>query len=375
VAAAQQRVVSNVRGLNLHPFPSALHLHFSADQGEDQVRLLMMTTALACFLAGPAGAETFRAAGVQVRDAAALLTVMPEDRTDVDATMMAGARLPAPTVRLQGDQLVIDGGLRVQGCGGWFQSGPRSSIRVAGYGAVSPDQLQRITLHVPRTLNLSVGGGVHSTIGSSRGGRVELSGCGASEIADAQGALDLTLNGSGDVRLGNVSGALRAALNGSGDVAGGRVGSDATLSLTGSGDLGVGDVGGALDARLLGSGNLRAGAVSGAHLQLRGSGDVSVGEVRGPLSASLDGSGNIAVRSAQATTMDLQLSSSGDVRVRGGHADALDVTNSGSGNVSFNGRAEASRLALSGSGDVSVDDAGHIDVLHDSGSGGIHVGK
>src|SRR6185503_15706817 len=112
-----------------------------------------------------------------------------------------GARLPAPTVRLQGDQLVIDGGLRVQGGGGGFQSGPRSSVRVAGYGTVAPDNLQRITLHVPRTLNFSVGGGVHSTIGASQGGRVELNGCGRTEMADARGALNLTLNGSGDVRV------------------------------------------------------------------------------------------------------------------------------------------------------------------------------
>jgi hypothetical protein len=40
--------------------------------------------------------------------------------------------LPAPSVRLAGDRLLIDGGLRVQGCGGWFEVGRSSSVRVAG---------------------------------------------------------------------------------------------------------------------------------------------------------------------------------------------------------------------------------------------------
>src|SRR5262249_33924572 len=158
-------------------------------------------------------------AHVEVRNAAASLTVVPEDRSDVEAIVAAGARLPTPSVRLQGDQLIVDGGVRVEGCGGWFQMGPRSSVRVAGFGTVAPEALQRIVLHVPRRLNLSVGGGVHSTIGASEGGRLQLSGCGRTDMADAQGSLDLSLDGSGDVHGGAVGGALHATLNGSGDVA------------------------------------------------------------------------------------------------------------------------------------------------------------
>lgn len=339
------------------------------------MRLLFTTVAFAGLAASQAAAEPFHTAAVEIRNSAALLSVVPEDRGDVDVRVTGGERLPVPTVRMEGDHVLIDGGVRVQGCGGWFQSGPRSSVRVASYGTVAPDNLQRITLHVPRALNLSVSGGVHSTIGASRGGRVRLNGCGRTEIADAQGALDLALNGSGDVRVGAVSGALNAALAGSGDVAVARAGSDAMLRLSGSGDLSVGDVGGTLDARLVGSGDVRAGGTVGARLVLDGSGDVSVGDVRGPLSARLDGSGDIAVLSAQAPSVDLQLSSSGDVRVRGGHADVLSVVNTGSGDVSFSGRAEASRLTVSGSGDVTVANAGRIEILHDSGSGGVHVGK
>src|SRR5262249_26832484 len=155
-----------------------------------------------------ASATPFQAGGVEVRDAAAMLTVIPEERTDVDATVAAGSRLPAPSVHLQGNQLVIDGGVRIQGCGGWFQTGQRSSVRVAGYGLVAPNDLQHITLHVPRSLNLSIGGGVHSTIGASQGGHLALNGCGRTDMSDAAGPLDLALNGSGDAHVGAVNGAL-----------------------------------------------------------------------------------------------------------------------------------------------------------------------
>jgi hypothetical protein len=336
---------------------------------------LLTTVAFAGLAASQAGAEPFHTGNVEIRNSAAMLTVVPEDRTDVDVRVTGGERLPAPTVRMEGDHVLIDGGVRVQGCGGWFQSGPRSSVRVAGYGSVTPDHLQRITVHVPRTLNLSAGGGVHATIGASQGGRVALNGCGHTEMSDAAGALDLALNGSGDVRVGAVGGALHAALNGSGDVNVARAGAESSLALNGSGDVGVGDVAGGLDVRLVGSGDIRAGSTAGARLMLDGSGDIEVADVRGPLTARLDGSGGIRVRSAQAPRVELALSSSGDISVRGGHADQLIVSNTGSGDVRFDGMATASRLTLDGSGDVSVAQAGQIEVLHDSGSGGIHVGK
>lgn len=339
------------------------------------MRLLLTSAAIASLAAGQAMAAPFHTASVEVRDAAAQLTVIPEDRSDVEATVSGGPRLPAPTLRMEGDHLVVDGGLRVQGCGGWFQMGSRSSIRVDRYGLIAPNDLQHITLHVPRSLNLSVGGGVHSNIAASQGGRVALNGCGRTDMSDASGPLDLALNGSGDVRVGAVGGALRATLNGSGDVTVARAGGDTALRLNGSGDLNVGDVNGGLEATLVGSGDVRAGNAAGARLSLDGSGDITVANVRGPLSAGLDGSGAIRVASAEGPSADLRLSSSGDLVVHGGHTDQLRALNTGSGNLRFDGSAGASRLELHGSGDLSVANAGRVEQMNDSGSGGIHVGK
>jgi uncharacterized protein YaiE (UPF0345 family) len=353
-------------------------LRVDKSHGEDDVRLLIGTAAAAALLAGQAGAEPFRAAGADVQNAAALLTVIPEDRADIDVTVAPGSRLPAPTVRMAGTRVVIDGGLqgRLQGCGGWFQTGPRSAIRVAGVGSVPPDQLQRITLRVPRALDLNIGGGVHSTIGASNGGNVQLAGCGATEMADVSGALQVALNGSGDVRVAGVTGALDANLNGSGDLRVAHAGAGTALRLNGSGDLTVGDVGGALDARLAGSGDLRTGDIGGdAHLALVGSGDVGAGHVRGALSAQLNGSGDVTVASAAGPTTELRLDGSGDLVVHGGQTGQLNASNHGSGDVSFNGSARESRLEVRSSGDVSVANAGSVDQMTDTGSGAVHIGR
>lgn len=364
-------------------------------------------------LAAPAAAETYPAGGVRLEYAAAHVTVIPEDRADVDVTVAAGSeRLPAPTVRVEGDRVVIDGGLRnrLQGCGSGLSG---RHVRVRGIGNVRHADLPRITIRTPRTLDLSIGGAVFSDIGASAGGRVAHNGCGAATIAAVSGNLDAALNGSGDVDVARVGGALSAALNGSGALTVRRADGDAELRLNGSGDLRagpvrgdvdavlagsgslevenarnavlrlngsgnvrMGDVSGVVDARLGGSGSVRVGAVGdGARLMLNGSGNVRAGAVRGPLRAALGGSGRIEVASVEGPSTELSQSSSGAVVVRGGRTEQLSVRNSGSGTVRFGGVASASRLELRSSGDIVVSDAGRIEQLIDTGSGGVRLGN
>src|SRR5690606_34876879 len=149
--------------------------------------------------------------GVSIEHAAAIVTIIPEDRSNVDVTIAGGSRLPAPAVRVQGDDLVIDGGLRnrVRGCTSRLGSAPR--VRIAGVGVVSRDELPRIPVRAPRTLDLAIGGAVFADIGASAGGRVTLNGCGDTSMEAAAGQLHLTLNGSGDVEASRVGGPLTAA--------------------------------------------------------------------------------------------------------------------------------------------------------------------
>ncbi|MFT3727954.1 MAG: DUF2807 domain-containing protein [Terricaulis sp.] len=345
------------------------------------MRLWFLTAAAAGLMTAPAMAAPYHASGVTVQNAAAVLNVVAEDRQDVDVTMQGSGRLPAPSVTLQGDRVMIDGGLRnrIEGCGGgWFQvqvgDGPMP-VRVRGVGVVQVADLPHITVHVPRTLHLEASGAVYSTVSPSAGGEAEFTGCGDATLGATSGGLHLTLNGSGDVRAENVVGDLAATLNGSGDLRVAGAHGSAAMRLNGSGDLGIGNVGGALDAALHGSGDLRAGDVAGpTKLELTGSGDVNVGNVHGGLSTEVVGSGDVDVASAEGANVELQLSASGDVTVHHGRADRLAISNNGSGDVRFGGAAATANLELHGSGGISVASATHV-TQHDSGSGDINVGQ
>jgi hypothetical protein len=377
------------------------------------VRLMFLTGAALGLMAAPAAAESYSASGARLEYVAAELTVITEDRTNIDVSISAADRLPAPTVRVEGDRVVIDGGLRnrLQGCTNTLTGGEQ--VRVRGLGNVTRAALPRITLRMPRTLNLSIGGAVFSNIGAARDGVVAHNGCGDTTIGDISDGFDVSLNGSGDVNVSRVGGDLTAALNGSGSLVVARAGGDAELRLNGSGDLRtgpvsgdvdgvlagsgglrvesarnallrlngsgdveIGDVAGAVDARLAGSGGMEVGSAGeGARLTLNGSGDVDAGAVRGVLSADLSGSGSIEVASVEGPRAELRQSSSGDVSVRGGRVETLVARNAGSGSVRFGGAAGSSTIEVRSSGDVVVANAGRVESLIDTGSGGARLGN
>ena len=343
------------------------------------MRLFLAAAAASlCALAGEASAQTFAATAVRVDHAAAVVTVIPENRADISVSISPGDRVPTPTARLTSEGVVIDGGLRnrIRGCTTLNLGGARSHVRISGIGNVRREELPRITIRTPRALDLSVGGGVFTSVGASAGGAVAFNGCGDSTMSFASGALDVALNGSGDVDVGRVGGALAAALNGSGSLSVERAGANAALRLNGSGDLRVGAVEGQVDARLAGSGSLQVASAGGdALLALHGSGDVEAGAIAGSLDAELRGSGSVSVTSVEGASASLDLSSSGDLVVRGGRVERLSVSNSGSGGVRFAGEAASTRAVLSGSGDISVAHAGRVEQLVDRGSGSINLGR
>jgi hypothetical protein len=333
------------------------------------VRLLVLTAATATLLAAPAAAETYAASSVRIEDAAAHVEIIPENRSTIDVAIQPGARLGAPRVSLEGGRVLIDGDLRLQGC-------RNGQVRVQGRGWIPRDELPRIVIRTPRTLDVGMGGAVYGRVGASEGGVLGVFGCGSVDVAAVTGDLRLRVTGSGDVTLADVSGALDVALTGSGDLRATRAGGDATLRLSGSGDLELGRIGGALDASLTGSGSLEAGDVgAGAALRLTGSGDVAVGDVRGALSARLTGSGGVSAQSVTGPRATLRLNSSGDIDVRGGRVDELSVYNGGSGDIRFGGAAEVASFEVRGSGDVVVAEAGRVESLFDNGSGSVRVGR
>lgn len=290
----------------------------------------------------PAGAEALRPGGVQrfaatqleVRDAAARLTIVPEDRTDIAVEVTGGDGLPALQAALENDALVIDGELdgRFRSCN---QSNDRWTIQLQGIGPTSLESAPRILVRAPRSLAVRVSGAVDWRIGPSAALHLEHDGCGDVVVGDVEGRLQLDAAGNGEVRAG-------------------RAGS-AEITSRGSGDLVLGDVGGALNAVLQGSGAIRSAAVAGpADLDLRGSGDVITGAVGGPLRANLAGSGGLEVAEAQGPLVNLILAGSGNLRVADGRTERLEVRLAGSGIVDFGGVTRDLDATIAGSGNVRV---------------------
>jgi hypothetical protein len=258
---------------------------------------MRIAVALGAMLAAApcACAAAAEAPAVEIKDAVAQVTVIPEARADVRVEILrANPRLPLK-VR-QGRRTVIDGGLkprRIKGCSG---SGAGAVAHVAQLGEVPLSQMPHIIVHAPRDVVVSAGGAVYGSVGRAT-----------------------------NVTLGNA----------------------------GCGDWTVANVDQELKVALAGSGGVRAGASAFAKLRTAGSGDISVGEVRGEADVNVAGSGDVRVRSV-AGDLAVHVAGSGDVVVQGGRAHAMSASIAGSGSVVFDGVADSLQARIAGSGDVRV---------------------
>lgn len=274
--------------------------------------LLILTTAIAGLTGGAAAAA---GPSVEVKDAVARVTVIPEDRSDIKVEFVTtNPRLPLEVRRL-GDRVIVDGDLdwKVRGC--TARVGKRS-VMVRGVGDVGWDDMPRVVIRTPRDVVVQAGGAVYGSVGRSA-------------------SLDLTNAGCGDWTIGNVAGKARITQAGSGDTLMGSAG-EAKIRIAGSGDLKAVSIRSGLDLDIAGSGDGSIGAVSGsANVKIAGSGDVTIGQ---------------------------------------GAIDLLSVTVAGSGDVDFGGVAQSLKARIAGSGDVRARKVtGAVD-KHVAGSGDVRIG-
>lgn len=282
----------------------------------------------------PGRARSFATASLEVRDAAARLTIAPEDRADIVVEVSGGSGLPALKAGLENGTLVIDGELdnRLRSCN---RNNDDWTIQVEDLGPIRLESAPQIVVRAPRALAVRVFGAVEGRIGQTQSLQLEQEGCSNVAVEDVAGRLQVETAGSGDVRAG-------------------RAGS-AEVTSRGSGDVVLGEVGGALKAMVQGSGAIHSAAVAGpADLDLRGSGELSTGSVAGPLTANLAGSGGLDVAHAQGPVVTLIVAGSGDLRVADGRTERLEVRIAGSGNVEFGGVTRDLDANIAGSGSVRV---------------------
>lgn len=272
----------------------------------------LQTMLLAAAAALTAGAA--QAASVEVKDAVARVTVVPENRTDIKVEVIApNARLPL-NVRTMGDRTIIDGDLerKIRNCNG---SGERVSVEVRGVGSFSYAEMPQVVIHAPRNVDIDTGGAVFGAVGRSASLDLGNSGCGDWTIANVEGAAKISQAGSGDTRMGT-SGSLKVRVAGSGDVAAAEV-------------------------------------KGGLAINIAGSGSTHVKSVSGPLEVSVAGSGDVAIGGGRATTMKVSVAGSGDVDFRG-TADSLKARIAGSGDVRAGAvKGEVSK-SIMGSGSVRI---------------------
>lgn len=274
----------------------------------------LQTILLAAAAALTAGAA--QAATIEIRDAVARVTVVPENRSNVSVEVITpNARLPLG-IRVVGDRTIIDGDLdrKIRSCNG---SGERATVEIRGVGSVSFAEMPQVVIHTPRDVHIETGGAVFGAVGRSASLDLGNSGCGDWTLANVEGEARVSQAGSGDTRMGS-SGSLKVRVAGSGDVA-------------------ASDVKGALDVSIAGSGS--------AHVR----------SISGPLDVSVAGSGDVEIDGGRATSMKVSIAGSGDVAF-GGAADSLRARIAGSGDVRASAvKGEISKTIM-GSGSVRIGD-------------------
>ncbi len=262
-----------------------------------------------------AGAAQAAAPQVEIKDAVARVTVIPEARSDIKVEILTtNGKLPLQ-VRTAGGKVTIDGGLdrKIRSCHG---GGAKARVQVSGVGDIGYAQMPQIVIRTPRDANVQAGGAVYGVVGKSA-------------------SLELSNAGCGDWTVANVAGLLK-------------------LNQAGSGDATVGSAGQA-SIRAAGSGDIKTRAINGPlEIKMAGSGDVWTASVKGPLEVNAAGSG--------------------DVKVAGGAVDAMTVMVAGSGSVDFGGTAQSLKARIAGSGDVRAKEVKGAVSKTIVGSGGVTIG-
>jgi Putative auto-transporter adhesin, head GIN domain len=253
---------------------------------------------------------------VLLRNVAAIVRVMPENRRDVAFATLNSGPLEALQPRLAGSRLIIDGGLahKIQSCR--ERRGDDFAVSVARRGWVEEAALPIIYLRVPQDVQLQAGGAVSLWMTPAQSAHVGLSACGEADFERIAGASEFAVSG----QVMN----LRVYDVGSGE-----------FSVANSGDVSIGLV------------------RNGLTVSVAGSGDVNALRVDGPIQIAVQGSGDIDIRDGRASIMSVAVMGTGDVNF-GGEAERLDAAVFGTGDVHVRRVSGDVSRRVFGPGEVTV---------------------
>ena len=259
------------------------------------------------------------AASIEIKDAVARVTVIPEARSDVAVTIVKNdAHHPLRVTTEPGGRTVVDGGYRnglFGGIGSCNSIAGHPFVHVRGVGVIGYDDMAQVVVRVPMDAHVAGGGAVFGTVGRSSSLDLSTAGCGDWTVADVGGRFDLSNAGSGDVHAGS-AGLIHVSASGSGDVFTHAVSGGVEASIAGSSNIRIASVSGPVKAHIAGSGdlNIDGGHASDLSASIAGSGDVTFHGVADTLSASIAGSGDVNV-SHVTGAVKKSVIGSGDVNV------------------------------------------------------------
>ena len=252
--------------------------------------------ALVAALAASATAGAANAASVEIRDAVARVTVIPEDRNDVKIEFLThNPDLPLK-VRTVGSETIIDGDLdrRITNC---HRKQDSYAAHVRGVGRVAYADVPQVVIRTPKAVEVSSNGVVFGTVGRSTSLDLKNSGCSTWTVADVAGDARVQDSGAGSVKMG-MAGRLDLRLSGAGDIHATRIRQSLEASLSGVGSVSIDSLGGSMDAKVSGVGKIRVadGHAGSVRASVSGMGSVEFGGAAESLDASISGLGNIRVK-------------------------------------------------------------------------------
>ncbi|MBX3431671.1 MAG: DUF2807 domain-containing protein [Hyphomonadaceae bacterium] len=231
---------------------------------------------------------------VQLRDIAAVVRVIPENRNDVAIGYVNVGATPAPEYRVTRRRLIVDGKLRrqIRSCRAVGASG--FEVQTTRQGRLSGGEIPTIEVRVPQNATVSASGAVRLWIGAAQAAHVRFDACGDAEIVHVEDEAEISVTGSGDLRLGSA----------------GR----AEIAVAGAGDVALGEI------------------HNGLNVSVAGSGDITADRVDGPTSIAVQGAGDVTIRDGHATSLSVVIAGGGDI-THGGSAGTLDAVILGGGDV------------------------------------------
>lgn len=263
--------------------------------------------------AGAAAAEP----SVKVKDAVARVVVIPEARGDVKVEFLTTNQSLPLKIRQNGDQTIIDGGLKLNRINGCNSVMGKTVVHVRGVGDVKWDDMPQIVIRTPMKAEIGAGGAVFGSVGRTDELELSNAGCGDWTVANVKGKFELNQAGSGDTK---------------------------------------------------------AGSAGSTEINIAGSGDVRTQEILGDLHISIAGSGDVAAASV-AGKLEVNIAGSGDVTIAGGRSRSVEASIMGSGGVDFGGVAEDVEVSVAGSGDVRIAKATGSVSKSVAGSGEVIIGR